>query len=53
MGIQKNVEAVSFSGGNEVQRESFASKIMNVKNRCYTFTVICSIGCYYLWGICI
>ena len=31
MGIQKNVEAVSFSEGNEVQRESFASKIMNVK----------------------
>ena len=31
MGIQKDVEAVSFSGGNEVQRESFASKIMNVK----------------------
>ncbi len=48
MGIQKNVEAVSFSEGNEVQRESFASKIMNVK-----IGVICSIGCYYLWGICI
>lgn len=31
MGIRKNVEAVSFPEGNEVQRESFASKIMNVK----------------------
>ncbi len=53
MGIQKDVEAVSFSGGNEVQRESFASKIMNVKIGVIPFTVICSIGCYYLWGICI
>ena len=37
MGIQKDVEAVSFSGGNEVQRESFASKIINVKSVLYLY----------------
>ncbi|QWG36652.1 hypothetical protein EXW38_28245 (plasmid) [Bacillus mycoides] len=31
MGIQKNVEAVSFSDGNELKSESFTSKIMKVK----------------------
>ena len=52
MGIQKNVEAVSFSEGNEVQRESFASKIMNVKIGVIPLPLY-SIGRYYLWGICI
>ncbi|TKI80414.1 malate permease, partial [Bacillus wiedmannii] len=31
MGIQKNVETVSFSNGNELRIESFPSKIINVK----------------------
>ncbi|PFA59987.1 hypothetical protein CN402_15705 [Bacillus sp. AFS015896] len=31
MGIQKNVEAVPFSDGNELKIEYFATKIMNLK----------------------
>ncbi len=31
MGIQNNVEALSFSNGNELKIEYFATKIMNVK----------------------
>ncbi|PFI23085.1 hypothetical protein COI75_14425 [Bacillus cereus] len=31
MGIQKNVDALSFTDGNELKSESFASKIMKVK----------------------
>ena len=37
MGIRKDMEAISLSEENEVQRESFASKIMNVKSVLYLY----------------
>ena len=40
MGIQKNVEAVSFSEGNELKSESFASKIMKVKSVLYLYLYV-------------